>query len=201
MTTVVSTMGKTGVTGAEVTSNDRLEQTWATPTGIMRFLTAVNHRVVGARYLVTGLTFFVLAGVAALLMRIQLAVPENTFLNPALYNQLFTTHGTTVMFLFAVPIMEGIGIYLIPLMIGARDMAFPKLNAFGYFVYLVAGVTIRGSLFFGVAPDGGLCLCRRQHRGGRPGRCRRHSALGGTTSFCAARCGISDPATDGRNDA
>ena len=169
MTTVVSTIGNTGVNGAEVNSNDRLEQTWATPTGIMRFLTAVNHRMVGARYLVTGLTFFVLAGVAALLMRIQLAVPENTFLHPDLYNQLFTTHGTTVMFLFAVPIMEGIGIYLIPLMIGA--------------------------------PDGGLCLCRRQHRGGRPGRCRRHSALGSTTSFCAARCGTSDPATDGRNDA
>jgi cytochrome c oxidase subunit I+III len=155
MTTVVSTIGNTGVNGAEVNSNDRLEQTWATPTGIMRFLTAVNHRMVGARYLVTGLTFFVLAGVAALLMRIQLAVPENTFLNPDLYNQLFTTHGTTMMFLFAVPIMEGIGIYLIPLMIGARDMAFPKLNAFGYFVYLIAGVTIWGSLFFGVAPDGG----------------------------------------------
>ncbi|MEZ4733965.1 MAG: cbb3-type cytochrome c oxidase subunit I [Caldilineaceae bacterium] len=143
-------------TAAPTVSNiDHLEQTWRTPAGIMRFLTAVNHRAVGARYLVTGFIFFTLAGIAALLMRIQLAVPENTFLNPDLYNQIFTTHGTTMMFLFAVPIMEGVGIYLTPLMIGARDMAFPKLNAFGYFVYLIAGATIWGSLFFGVAPDGG----------------------------------------------
>lgn len=143
-------------TAAPTASNiDHLEQTWRTPAGIMRFLTAVNHRAVGARYLVTGFIFFTLAGIAALLMRIQLAVPENTFLNPDLYNQIFTTHGTTMMFLFAVPIMEGVGIYLTPLMIGARDMAFPKLNAFGYFVYLIAGATIWGSLFFGVAPDGG----------------------------------------------
>ncbi|MCE7984980.1 MAG: cytochrome c oxidase subunit I [Caldilinea sp. CFX5] len=134
---------------------DTLERTWQSPTGVINFLTAVNHRAVGARYLVTGFGFFVLAGIAALLMRIQLAVPDNTFLNPDLYNQIFTTHGTTMMFLFAVPIMEGIGIYLVPLMIGARDMAFPKLNAFGYFVYLIAGLAIWGSLFFGVAPDGG----------------------------------------------
>ncbi len=134
---------------------DILEETWQSPAGLMGFLTAVNHRTVGARYLVTGFIFFLLAGIAGILMRIQLAVPENTFLNPDLYNQLFTTHGTTMMFLFAVPIMEGIGIYLAPLMIGARDMAFPKLNAFGYFVYLIAGVTIWGSLFVGQAPDGG----------------------------------------------
>jgi cytochrome c oxidase subunit 1/cytochrome c oxidase subunit I+III len=132
-----------------------LERTWQTPSGLMNFFTAVNHRTVGARYIVTGFIFFLLAGIAGLLMRIQLAVPEATFLNPDLYNQIFTTHGTTMMFLFAVPIMEGMGIYLVPLMIGTRDMAFPRLNAFGYFVYLIAGATIWISLFFGHAPDGG----------------------------------------------
>jgi cytochrome c oxidase subunit I+III len=132
-----------------------LDRTWASPEGIWKFLTAVNHRVVGLRYIVTGLTFFALAGFAGVLMRIQLAVPENTFLNADLYNQIFTTHGTTMMFLFAVPIMEGVGIYLVPLMIGTRDMVFPRLNAFGYFVYLIAGVTIWFSLLINQAPDGG----------------------------------------------
>ncbi len=162
MTTTVTTVQTPGrpsagkPTDSKPTSVlDTLEQTWQSPPGLMGFLTAVNHRTVGARYLVTGFIFFILAGLAAILMRIQLAIPENTFLDPDLYNQLFTTHGTTMMFLFAVPIMEGIGIYLVPLMIGSRDMAFPKLNAFGYFVYLIAGVSIWVSLFFGYAPDGG----------------------------------------------
>ena len=134
---------------------DTLTRTWQPPAGILGFLMAVNHRSVGARYLVTGMMFFVLAGIAALVMRLQLAVPENTLLDPHLYNQLFTLHGTTMMFLFGVPIMEGIGIYLVPLMIGARDMAFPRLNAFGYFVYLFAGVTLWFSLLINSAPDGG----------------------------------------------
>jgi cytochrome c oxidase subunit I+III len=136
-------------------SNNTLEQIWQPPPGIIGFFTAVNHRTIGIRYIITGLVFFVLAGIAALLMRIQLMFPENTFLNPDLYNQLFTMHGTTMMFLFAVPIMEGVGIYLVPLMIGARDMAFPRLNAFGYFTFLIAGVVLWVSLLFGSAPDGG----------------------------------------------
>ena len=75
-----------------------------------------------------------------LLMRIQLARPDNTFLGPDRYNQIFTMHGTTMMFLFAVPVMEAMGIYLVPLMVGARDVAFPRLNAFGYWMYLFGGV-------------------------------------------------------------
>jgi cytochrome c oxidase subunit I+III len=132
-----------------------LTQVWSAPKGILGFLTAVNHRTVGARYIMTGLAFFALAGIAGLLIRIQLAVPENRFLDPHLFNQLFTLHGTTMMFLFAVPIMEGVGIYLVPLMIRSRDMAFPKLNAFGYFVYLISGVVLWFSLLFNSAPDGG----------------------------------------------
>jgi cytochrome c oxidase subunit I+III len=137
------------------TTVDTLDRVWETPAGLRGLFTAVNHRAVGTRYIITGMFFFVLAGVAALLMRIQLAVPEAQFLNPYLYNQLFTLHGTTMMFLFAVPIMEGIGIYLVPLMLGARDMAFPRLNAFGYWVYLIAGLTLWFSLLINSAPDGG----------------------------------------------
>ncbi len=132
-----------------------LEDVWQPPRGLLGFFTAVNHRTVGMRYIATGLVFFILAGIAALLMRIQLAQPDMEFLNPELYNQVFTVHGTAMMFLFAVPIMEGVGIYLVPLMIGARDMAFPRLNAFGYFVYLISGIVIWFSLLIGEAPDGG----------------------------------------------
>jgi cytochrome c oxidase subunit I+III len=137
------------------TTIDRMDRVWRTPAGIIGFLTAVNHRVIGARYIATGLFFFLLAGIAALVMRIQLAVPEANIINPHLYNQLFTLHGTTMMFLFAVPIMEGIGIYFVPLMIGARDMAFPRLNAFGYWIYLISGLTLWFSLLINDAPDGG----------------------------------------------
>lgn len=99
--------------------------------------------------------FFTFAGIAALLIRIQLMFPENRFLNADQYNQLFSVHGTTMMFLFAVPIMLGVGIYLVPLMIGTRDVAFPKLNAFGYYVYLFSGLVLWLSLLLGTAPDGG----------------------------------------------
>jgi cytochrome c oxidase subunit I+III len=143
------------VVATQATTVDLLNQTWLQPRTFLGWLTAVNHRAIGARYLVTGMVFFFLAGIAAVLMRIQLAVPENRFINADLYNQLMTMHGTTMMFLFAVPIMEGIGIYLVPLMVGARDMVFPKLNAFGYWVYFYAGVTLWFSLFLGDAPDGG----------------------------------------------
>ncbi|MEX0762432.1 MAG: cytochrome c oxidase subunit I [Dehalococcoidia bacterium] len=140
------------------TSNDAistLERTWGRPRTILGWLSAVNHKAIGLRYIVTGLVFFMLAGIAALLMRIQLAFPENTFLNAQAYNQLFTMHGVAMMFLFAVPIMEGVAIYLLPLKLGTRDMVFPRLNAFGYWVYLFSGITLFTSLFFGTAPDGG----------------------------------------------
>ena len=132
-----------------------LEQTWQRPAGLIGWLSAVNHRVIGARYIATGLLFFVLAGIAALIMRVQLTWSELNIINPDLYNQLFTMHGTTMMFLFAVPIMEGVGIYFLPLMIGTRDMTFPRLNAFGYYVYLSSGVVLWFSLLINSAPDGG----------------------------------------------
>jgi cytochrome c oxidase subunit I+III len=132
-----------------------LERAWASPTGFGPSLSAVNHRVIGTRYMVTSLVFFAVAGVEALVIRAQLAAPELGIVGPELYNQLFTMHGSTMMFLFVVPFLEGLGIYLVPLMIGARDMVFPRLNAFGYWVYLVAGVALHISFLAGAAPHSG----------------------------------------------
>lgn len=128
---------------------------WQPRPGILGWLSAVNHKNIGARYMVTGFLFFVMAGVAALLMRIQLMYPQNTFLNANQYDQLFSIHGITMMFLFAVPVMLGAGIYFVPLMIGARDVPFPKANALGYYIYLLSGIILWLSLFLGTGPDGG----------------------------------------------
>lgn len=133
----------------------RLTELWRNKPGIIGWLSAVDHKSIGSRYIFTGLVFFVLAGIAALLMRTQLIKPENTFLNADQYNRLFTVHGLTMMFLFAVPIMLGVGIYFVPLMVGARDVPFPKANAFGYYIYMFAGAILWLSLILGAAPDGG----------------------------------------------
>ena len=116
-----------------------LKRTWQRPPGVIGWFTDTDHKIIGLRYITTAFIFFLLGGIEAALMRIQLARPENHFLNPDLYNQVFTVHGTTMMFLFAVPIMTALGIYLVPLMVGTRDVAFPRLNSFGYFVYLIGG--------------------------------------------------------------
>src|SRR5207248_9023661 len=93
-----------------------MEALWRRAAGMIGWLCSTNHKDIGRRYIVTAFCFFGLAGLLALSMRIQLAFPENHFLGPDLYNQFFTVHGTTMMFLFAVPTMEGIGLYLVPLM-------------------------------------------------------------------------------------
>src|SRR6266550_3932312 len=121
---------------------EELERTWARPRGLEGWLTDTDHKGIALRYVVTAFIFFLLGGLEAAAMRIQLARPESHFLNPDLYNQIFTVHGTTLMFLFAVPIMTAMGIYLVPLMVGTRDVAFPRLNSFGYFVYLIGGLLL-----------------------------------------------------------
>jgi cytochrome c oxidase subunit 1 len=107
-----------------------------------------DHKKIGILYLVTTFVFFMLGGVEALLLRIQLGAPNNTFLTPEHYNELFTMHGTTMIFLFVVPVMAGFGNYFLPLMIGARDMAFPRLNALSYWLLLLGGIVFYFSLFF-----------------------------------------------------
>jgi cytochrome c oxidase subunit I+III len=133
---------------------ERLKEAWRTPTG-WRYWSAVNNSEVGLWY--TAATFFFLAfgGVLALLMRVQLAVPENDFLTANTYNQVFTLHGSVMMFLFALPVFEAIAVMFLPQMLGARDLPFPKLSAFGFWAFLIGGVFLSGSIFFDVAPAGG----------------------------------------------
>src|SRR3954469_12954399 len=132
-----------------------LERTWADPQGAYGWLTHVDHKSIGRRYLVTAMAFFLLAGLLAALMRLQLSRPDNPLLGPDLYNQIFTTHGTTMMFLFAVPVMQGLGIYFVPLMVGARAIAFPRLVAFSYWMLLFGGIFLYVSFFLNAGPDVG----------------------------------------------
>jgi cytochrome c oxidase subunit I len=112
------------------------------------WVTTVDHKKIGILYMVTAFVFFLVGGIEALLIRIQLGAPDNTFLTPEKYNQLFTMHGTTMIFLFVVPMMAGFGNYFVPLMIGARDMAFPRLNALSYWLFLFGAIVLYVSLFF-----------------------------------------------------
>jgi cytochrome c oxidase subunit I len=139
----------------EAAARAGLEKAWAEKPGLLGWLVSASHKRIAIRYIVTALGFFTLAGILALLMRAQLAFPEARLLGPDLYNQIFTVHGSTMMFLFAVPIMEAMGLYLVPLMIGTRNVAFPRLNAFGYWVYLIGGLLMWVSFAGNAGPDVG----------------------------------------------
>jgi cytochrome c oxidase subunit I+III len=135
--------------------DERLEAVWGEAPGLASWISTVDHKRIGMRYLYTGMVFFVLGGLQALLMRTQLADANLRLLDPEAYNQLFSMHGITMMFLFAMPAMSGFGNYFVPLMVGARDMAFPRLNAFGYWVLLAAGIFLYSSFLVGKAPNDG----------------------------------------------
>ena len=132
-----------------------LERIWATPPGFWGRLSAVNHTVVGRRFIVTAFVFFSIGGVLAMLIRAQIAGPHTAFMDAAAYGQVFTMHGTVMMFLFAIPLIEGAALYLLPKLLGARDLAFPRLSAFGYWCYLFGGLIFTSSLLIGIAPDAG----------------------------------------------
>jgi cytochrome c oxidase subunit 1 len=123
--------------------------------GLASWLTTVDHKRIGVLYGVTSFAFFLLGGIEALLMRIQLAGPMGRFLDADTYNQLFTMHGLTMIFFVVMPMSAAFFNYMVPLMIGARDVAFPRLNAFSYWVFLFAGIYVYSSFFLGGAPDGG----------------------------------------------
>ncbi len=123
--------------------------------GLLSWISTVDHKQIGIMYLVTTLGFFVVGGCEALLMRLQLGTPENTFLSPDTYNQLFTMHGTTMIFLVVMPLLIGFANYLVPLMIGARDVAFPRLNALSYWLLLFGGLLLYYSFVSGGAPADG----------------------------------------------
>ncbi len=134
--------------------HQELDAIWSTGPGLAT-LSAVNHTVVGRRFVVTAFGFLVFGGLLAMLIRAQLATPHSAFMSPELYNQVFTMHGTVMMFLFVIPALEGVAMYLLPKMLGARDLAFPRLSAYGYWCYLFGGLLLVGGFFAGVAPDAG----------------------------------------------
>ena len=133
---------------------EELNRIWKAPSGWAR-LTVVNNNYIGVYYVGTAFLFFILAGGLALLMRAQLALPLNGILPQETYNQFFTMHGTMMMFLFAVPIMEALGVMLLPQMLAARDLPFPRLSAYAFWAYFTGGLCFFASLFFGLAPNGG----------------------------------------------
>src|SRR5437763_13089788 len=107
--------------------------------GWTSWITTTDHKRIGIMYMVTTFVFFILGGVEALMIRLQLGAPDNTLVTPTTYNQLFTIHGTTMIFLFVVPMMAGLANYFLPLMLGARDVAYPRLNALSYWLLLAGG--------------------------------------------------------------
>ena len=141
---------RTIVEAPVVERRKRLDETY-----IGEWLMTTDHKKIGVMYMLTGFFFFLAGGVEALLIRTQLAVPNGHVLSPEVYNQVFTMHGTTMIFLFVMPTLTGFGNFVVPLMIGARDMAFPRLNAFGYWMVLFAGIFLSSSFLLGQAPNGG----------------------------------------------
>ncbi len=133
----------------------RLAALWETAPGLKGFLSSVDHKEIGIRYIVTAFIFLALGGAEALVIRLQLAGPNLTLLTPAEYNQFFSTHGMTMIFLYASPILSGFSNYLWPLLLGSRDMAFPRLNALSYWIYLAAGLFLYAGFLTGNGPNDG----------------------------------------------
>jgi cytochrome c oxidase subunit I len=138
-----------------ITTERRLLQLWERPHNTYGWLATDDHKDLGIRYLFTAFCFLLIGGVEALLMRVQLARPEQNFLTPEMYDQIFSLHGITMIFWYAAPILSGFSVYLVPLMIGARDMAFPRLNAFTYWTYLFSGILLYVAPALGQAPHAG----------------------------------------------
>jgi cytochrome c oxidase subunit I len=127
----------------------RFAARWDKKRGVLGWITTVDHKKIAIMYLYTTFFFFLVGGVMALLIRIQLAEPQNKFLTPEQYNQIFTMHGTTMIFLWIIPVFAGFGNYFVPLMIGARDMAFPRLNALSFWLIPIGGLVMYSGFVFG----------------------------------------------------
>jgi cytochrome c oxidase subunit I+III len=128
---------------------------WASDRGWKRPFTTVNHTDLGRMFLLAAVFFFLVGGILAMMIRAQLATPRSAFMDAEVYNQVFTMHGTVMMFLFAIPLFEGMAVYLLPKMLGTRDLAFPRLTAYGFWCYVFGGTMLILSLLAGVAPDSG----------------------------------------------
>lgn len=138
-----------------ISLHKELERIYGSPPGWRGVLSAVNHSVIGMRFMVTALIFFLIGGVLAMLIRAQLATSGAAFLSAPAYAQVFTMHGVIMMFLFAIPLIEGFALYMLPKLLGSRDLAFPMLSAFGYWCYLFGGLILLSALAVGAAPDSG----------------------------------------------
>ncbi len=147
-------MTETPPAESAVRLHKELAAIWDTPPGLGR-LSAVNHTVVGKRFMLAAFVFFAIGGGLAMLIRAQLATSHSGFVGPELYGQIFTMHGTVMMFLFAIPMFEGMAMYLLPKLLGARDLAFPRLSAYGFWCYIFGGTILIVAMLAGVAPDGG----------------------------------------------
>jgi len=147
---------RTPTIGADsVEHQARLLDLWETAPGLKGLLGTTDHKVIGIRYIVTAFVFLACGGIEALIMRLQLAGPNHTLLTPQQYDQLFSTHGMTMIFLYASPILSGFSNYLWPLLLGSRDMAFPRLNAFSYWIYLASGIFLYVGFLSGNGPNDG----------------------------------------------
>ncbi|HVV64986.1 MAG TPA: cytochrome c oxidase subunit I [Rhizomicrobium sp.] len=157
-------------TGIHARLSERLKTLWETAPGLRGWLGTVDHKKIGIRYIVTAFAFLVAGGIEALIMRLQLAGPNGRILTPDAYNQLFSTHGMTMIFLYALPILSGFSNYLWPLLLGARDMALPRVNAFSYWVYLFSGLFLYLGFIIGFGPNDGwfnyVPLAARPFNGG-----------------------------------
>ena len=144
-----------GTISAGSAAEIHLNHVWETKPGWRGWFSTVDHKEIGIRYLITAFLFLLIGGVEALIMRLQLMGPNQTLLTPEQYNQLFTMHGITMIFLYALPILSGFSNYLWPLMLGARDMAFPRLNALSYWLYLFSGIFLYASFPLGQGANAG----------------------------------------------
>jgi heme/copper-type cytochrome/quinol oxidase subunit 1 len=141
--------------GPDYQSQDPLERQWADPPGLLGWFKAIQNDAIAGRIIGTAFIFFLLGGIMALFIRWQLIVPENDFIGPQTFNGLFTMHGSTMMYLVVVPMMEGFAIYVLPFMLGNREMPFPRLGAFSYFTLVMGGALFFVSFLLGTVPDAG----------------------------------------------
>ncbi len=137
------------------TAEEKLSKLWADPPGIIGWFSSLQNDALGTRIMGTAFFFFLVGGVAALLMRVQLAQPQATIIGPDRFNELFTMHGSTMMYLFAVPMLEGFAIMLLPFLLGNREMPFPRLGAFSLYTFFLGGMLFYVSYLFNAVPDAG----------------------------------------------
>ena len=140
--------------GAVQRADERIERA-KERSAVLAWLTTTEHTAIGKRFIGTAMVFFALGGILAIIMRLQLARPLANVVGPDLYNQIFTTHGSTMMFLFAVPVMQGFGIYLVPMLVGAKNLAFPRLALFAWYMFVFGGALLWVSMLTNTGPDAG----------------------------------------------